>query len=617
MRQHASLPRLRNALFAAVLAMLCAPPAPAADIELPLELDLAIVEEALTAQLFTGADTKAELFHDSQSCNALTLSEPRVEGTASGQLRVTSRIEARIGLLLGGRCRLPVAWNGLIETFEDVRVTPGSDRVSFRVTDSNMLSSEDGSRKLPGMIWDWIKGQVHPRLSAITLDFGPALTELRSLIHDALPAELAERSAVASSLQLQGARANPESITVLLSMQAPSIPTVAARAGDTAPLSSAELAAWDDTWQAWDAFATWLIKDLAAPADPELRTELIALLMEARYELRQALAGERTGTDPVRSLFLSTWTRLAPLLRENALAIPGGRSLELAAFLSAGNALQALDNAAPQLGLALDSQTLRRLARLLAPSVSDDELAYSTAVDPELRTLLGLPAQLESEPLEGTTASGPFAWLIRPAHASSVSKSLVQLLTGWVPATADLDRYLLAMEQLLDESIAAERARGTVPSEFFPLYQDLVRATAWQESCWRQFVEEGGKVTPIRSSAGSVGLMQINQHVWRNIYDLEALQSNVGYNARAGSEILSHYLVDYAIKRGEHTVNDNIDDLARATYGVYNGGPRHLTRYRQGSRSAYLRGVDAAFWEKYQAIRSTGAAAVKQCYGAA
>jgi hypothetical protein len=616
MRQQSALPRLRGALCSALL-LACALPTAAADIELPLELDLAIVEEALAAQLFNGADRKAELFHDSKACNALTLSDPRVEGTEQGQLRLTSRFDARIGLLLGGRCRMPVAWSGLIETFEDVRVTPGSDRVSFRVTDSNMLSSEDGSRKLPGMLWDWIKDQVHPRLGAITLDFGPALTELRSLIHDALPTALEERNAVASSLQLRGAHARPGALTVVMSMRAPSVVVAELPAGDPAPLTEAELAAWDAAWQAWDAFATWLIKDLAAPADPELRAELLALLMEARYELRHALATDPAGRDPVRGLFLSTWTRLAPMLRENALAVPGGRSLELAAFISAGNALQALDEVAPQLGFTLDSQTLRRLARLLAPSVSDDELAYSTAVDPELRELLGLPPELAIESPEETAASGPFAWLIPTVHASTVSTSLVQLLTGWVPAAADLDRYLLAMEQLLDESIAAERARGTVPAEFFPLYQDLVRATAWQESCWRQFVAENGTVVPIRSSAGSVGLMQINQHVWRNIYDLEALQNNVGYNARAGSEILSHYLVDYAIKRGEHTVNGNVDDLARATYGVYNGGPRHLTRYRQGSRSAYLRSVDAGFWEKYQALRTTGASAVKQCYGGA
>ena len=109
MRQHPFLARLCNACHGAVLVLLCAASATATDIVLPLELDLAIVEEALAVQLFTGTDAKAELFHDSQSCNALTLSEPRVEGTESGQLRVTSCIEARIGLLLGGAaaCQSP------------------------------------------------------------------------------------------------------------------------------------------------------------------------------------------------------------------------------------------------------------------------------------------------------------------------------------------------------------------------------------------------------------------------------------------------------------------------------------------------------------------------------
>ena len=614
MRKPSQTLRQCHALCGILLALLCGRNVVAEEIQLPLELDLAIVEEALAAQLFTGEDRTAQLFHDAQSCNALTLSEPRVEGTEDGQLRITSRVDAKIGWPLAGRCRMPMAWSGSIETLEQALVLPGSDRVSFRVTDSNMLSAAEGSRKLPGMLWDWIKDQVHPRLGAVTIDFTPALTEFRSLLHAALPAELDERAAVASSLQLRGADAKPGTLTVHMSILTPSLPP-GLLAIHTDTLTEAELAAWDAAWQAWDGFATWLIKDLAAPADPELRAELLDLLLDARYELREALAADNHGRDPVRSLFLSTWSRLAPLLRSNTLAIPGSRGLELAAFVSAGNALQALDIAAPQLGFTLDSATLRRLARLLAPSVSDDELAYSTRVDPALRELLGLPPEPEIELPEEAAASGPFAWLIPSAHASSASKNLVQLLTGWVPANDDLDRYLLAMEQLLDESIAAERARGKVPAEFFPLYQDLVRATAWQESCWRQFIQQDGEIKPIRSSAGSVGLMQINQHVWRNLYDLDALKNNVGYNARAGSEILTHYLVDYAIKRGEHTVSGNADDLARATYAVYNGGPRHLTRYRKTTTNAYLRGVDEAFWKKYQAIRADGASAVKQCYG--
>ena len=49
----------------------------------------------------------------------------------------------------------------------------------------------------------------------------------------------------------------------------------------------------------------------------------------------------------------------------------------------------------------------------------------------------------------------------------------------------------------------------------------------------------------------------------------------------AGSEILIHYLRDYAIAKGEHTATGEIDNLARATYAVYNGGPGHLRRYRK------------------------------------
>jgi len=346
-----------------------------------------------------------------------------------------------------------------------------------------------------------------------------------------------------------------------------------------------------------------------------LRATLTEVLLEARHELRDALAAEEREEDPVRSLFLSTWARLAPLLRSTDLNLPGARSLELATFISAANALQALDTAAPHLGLTLDSNTLRRMARMLVPAVTEQELAYSSQVDPQLRQLLGLEPELALEPLEDTDAAGPFAWLIAPAWAAAVSPSLVKLLTHWIPAQNDLDRYLRTMEQLLDESIAAERKRGKVSDDYFDLYEDMVRATAWQESCWRQFVKSNGEIKPIQSSAGSVGLMQINQHVWRNIYDLDALRDNVGYNARAGNEILAHYLVDYAIKRGEHEVRGDIHDLARATYGVYNGGPRHLTRYRRDDTNAYLRGIDAAFWDKYEALRERGTEAVKGCYG--
>ncbi|MDO8863587.1 transglycosylase SLT domain-containing protein [Haliea sp. E1-2-M8] len=589
-------------------------PVLAAPIALPVSLDYAVVSDALSRQVFQGPEGRAELFRDNLDCNHLTLSDPQVSGAADGLLRLTTRVRARVGTPVAGRCLMPVAWNGSIETFKEALVAPGSGQVTFRVTDSNILSGDDGQRKMSGVAWNWVKNQVHPRLGAVSIDFGPTVSDLRALLRDALPAGQTEPGLNADSLNLQSAYAGPDALTVTFSVEAPTPPPDWVPAPEAA-LTPDELAAWDAAWQSWDAFATWLIKDLATPAEPELRATLAEILLETRHQLRDALAAESRAEDPVRGLFLSTWARLAPLLKSNALNLPAARSLELATFIGAADALQALDAAAPHLGLSLDKNTLRRMARMLVPTVTEEQLAYDSRVDPQLRQLLGLEPELELQPPEGTGEAGPFAWLIAPAEAAAVSPSLVKLLTGWIPEQNDLDRYLRAMEQLLDESIAAERKRGKVADDYFALYGNLVRATAWQESCWRQYVENKGEISPIQSSAGSVGLMQINQHVWRKIYDLDALQNNVGYNARAGNEILAHYLVDYALKRKEHEARGDIEDLARATYAVYNGGPSHLTRYRRDDTNAYLRGIDAAFWDKYQAIREQGADAVKQCYG--
>jgi hypothetical protein len=109
--------------------------------------------------------------------------------------------------------------------------------------------------------------------------------------------------------------------------------------------------------------------------------------------------------------------------------------------------------------------------------------------------------------------------------------------------------------------------------------------------------------------------MQVNQHVWRGAYDVRGLQGDVAYNARAGSEILLHYLRDYALARGEDRHPGGLGNLARATYAVYNGGPGHLTRYRATNPRRSLARIDQAFWEKYVAVRAGREMEVARCYG--
>jgi hypothetical protein len=199
------------------------------------------------------------------------------------------------------------------------------------------------------------------------------------------------------------------------------------------------------------------------------------------------------------------------------------------------------------------------------------------------------------------------------AFAAQIDPSLVHRLNTWIPQRREIDSYLQTMSRLLDAIVAGERDGEKIPDRFFPIYDPLLRATAWQESCWRQHIEREGEIETLRSSSGSVGMMQINMHVWRGVYDIDEIQANVGYNARAGNEILVHYFVDYAIKKDEHGITGDEDNLVRATYAIYNGGPSHLRRYREAKTSASLKKIDTAFWAKYQAIKEEGALAVRPC----
>ena len=602
----------------ACLALL-ALPAWAVPLEIPVSLDYRILEQELRQQVFSGPGSTVQVYADQLNCNVVTLADPKVSGTDDGRVRVVASMQARVGTVIGNTCGFATAWNGVVETLHTASVDPIASRATFPVTGSSLKGADGGEAILPPYVQGMLEEPVNSRLGNLALDLAPALDGVSEAL-DAMTVEggVVEPEvmrALLSTLRLAEVRPSNAALVAILALDVPDAPPDFEPQAQ-APLTEPELAAWDDAWQAWDAFATWTIKTLALSAGPELTAALADTLLEARYDLRNALTSDERNRDPVRALFLQTWERLAPLVEDLQLAVPGGQALRYATFVSAGNALQALDQLAPHIGFRLDRDSLRSLARALVPGVTDYELRYDTAVDPELRTVLGLPAEFEMEEVE-PGASGPLetvlTWLFRDALATAIDPELVGRLNSWIPERNEIDSYLETMAELLDAISAAERARGKVPSEHLATYDTLLRATAFTESCWRQYVERGGTIKPISSSAGSVGLMQINVHVWRGIYEVDTLHSDIGYNARAGNEILVHYLVDYAIRKGEGEATGVPDSLARATYGVYNGGPRHLTRYRNPNASASLKHIDDTFWTKYRAIQTEGLPAVKRC----
>jgi len=585
-----------------------------APVEVPLNIPYALVRAQLAERVFIEPNETLHALSDASGCNRLKLSAPRVEGAPAGGMQVAMQVEARGGTPVpGGSCLLPFTWQGTVILRESARVANTPTAIAFRIIDSDIRDPSGKKETVPGVMWGWVKKYVHPRIEAFTFELAPLLGSSRELLNNALAGAPDFAAVSASSLHIARADGGHEALVATLAFTLPEVNAAALPPLPHAPLTAAELMAWDQQWQAWDAFATWLIKTVAVGATPSLREALSATLLEARYELRDALANDAVAADPVRTLFVHAWERLTPLLNEAQLAAPGEAALRYLALINAGDALRALDTAGTQIGLRFDQATLRQLARLLLPEVTDEALAFSGAPDPALRELLGLPPEFLS--VEQVPRQRDWMrWLIADAEAGEVDAASIARLNRWLPGDADLDAYLATLDAMLGDIAQQEQARGKVQTPFIEIYRTLLRATAWQETCWRQYIKESGRIEPLRSSAGSIGLMQINQHVWRGVYDLNKLAGDIGYNARAGNEILVHYLVDFAIKKKEHEVTGDPHNLARAAYAVYNGGPGHLRRYRDPKEQRGLREIDAAFWKKYQALRAKGVSAVKQCY---
>jgi hypothetical protein len=607
-------------LSAAACLLALVSPARGREVRVPLRLDAKFLRQALMAQVFTEAGGTARVWDDGTGCNYLVLSAPAVDIEA-GRVRVTSPGEARIGTALGGSCLLLLDWTGTVEVFEEPRLDESAPVIRFAVVDSE-LRGENHRKGVTGTLWDWVKRYVHPRIAVLTIDLRPALREVRSLLPLVLPSDDVERTRrLVDSVSISEVHTSGDRLVATLQLSPPEPPTAGpggARAGPAPEptFSPEELRQWEAHWQHWDAFLTFVLEQAAGDSDtPELREALLEVLLDARYDILGALAPTRPGQpDPVPALFVRTWKRLAPVLRRVSARLPSEQALRYLSFIAAADALRAIEELGPQSGLDISADGLRRLARMIAPGAAEDPVAYSLDVDPRLRRLFGFGEPLPPPADNPDVDLG--AWLIARAWAGDeLPAGLVSRLNHWVPSAGDVDRYLPLVRDLLHFTADRAVAKFGLEDRFHELFHATVLATAWQESCWRQFVEIGGRLSAIRSAAGSVGIMQVNLHVWRGFYDAAGLQKDISYNANAGSEILLRYLRDQAIAKGEHKASGGVDNLARATYAVYNAGPAQLRRYRRAKVPARVRRVDDAFYRKYRTIRRGDELAVAECYG--
>jgi hypothetical protein len=580
--------------------VLSASGAAAGRLEIPLRIPLDPVRQAISTQL-AASSARPNVIYREGPCRYLNLETPQLDAF-DGQLRFVSPGAAALGVELFGNCQNGAVWRGTMQ----LTLVPWLDaagRLRLRIVDSRLTNAAGARAPAAGFIWDLSKRYLHPRLERFSYDIGASRALLQEIMRSAAPpAHSAELEVALTQLEVLEPRVETSHIVVPIAIDLPDAWLTAPppAAAPSAPLTEAELEALDQALQPWDAFLAYSIKQIALDnEDSVLRKRLFTLLLESRYQLSAILSGDATTAgDPVRTLFLDAWSELRSILADARYAL----------FLDAGDALMALDRAAPGLGMTLSVDGLRQLARSLRPGATDDPLTYDWAVDPQLGRLF----DVEDIPKPEPSPPGR-SWLdlfITSAHAAAATTEK-PALDRWVPTRTELAAYETRVGDLLRKTSALELRRANLAAPYDQIYHHLMPATALIESCWRQYELRAGKVSYLRSAAGSVGIMQINQRVWRGFYDVERLRWDTAYNTRAGAQILMRYIKDYAIPYAERT--GDLNHVPRAAYAVYNAGPRAVGRFNKVPRHPREERVDERLWTLYEGIASGGRADLRSC----
>jgi hypothetical protein len=588
---------------------------------LPVTLDYPFIRSLLVHQLYNLPGERTVIIDKAEEdCVHIELWKPEVSRELS-MIKVGSNIKIRAGIPIVGTCMGLFEWEGYIEVLQNLVLDEKLWQARFETVDSRLYNVDRKPATIAGRFWDIVKTHVHPYLNQTSIELALPLREMKTFLPLVFRPE--ERQRVdhwLDTLKLGKVRIEESAVKVHILMD---VETITRPLDSAVQLSPSEIERLSRAWEDWDAFLVFEIEALIGqPVTDSERASLLEMLLENRHEFLQAISQKTIGTDLVRQQFIRTWQRLSQVLRKHLVNQKSHSSFSYLAFFTASDALVALDMLGPSLGLEVSRDGLVRLARLLSKDLTDPTLTYSYSVDVGLRKFLGLGPPLDdagptsnvqepkpSKDLEkGTTLDDRQSWLgdflFPRAWAAEGHLNRRDQLRHWIPPAGNAVIYIERVRNVLEGAADNILATHLLAEEYHPFLRRLVLSTAWQESCWRQFTTQEGKLNYLVSyNQSSVGLMQINERVWRGIYRVESLRWNITYNAKAGCEILDLYLRTFALKEIKPESAADFDTIARVTYAMYNGGPGQLKEFSKRHNTNRLYKSDRLFWEKYTAAK--------------
>src|ERR1700683_4982331 len=258
-------------IIVAVAIFLARPaPAHASQVRIPLTIDYLTLREAIKQQLYTAPGGRAELWNGTSECQYLYAENPEfARATAGGSATVQLETSNSLGLgvAMGSQCLNAVQWSGIVQALGVPYIARGP-QIKFHFTDLNLFDSAHQKTAIVSQGFDLIKSDLIPRLDDFSYDLNPAVTQLDAMITDSIHAD----------------------IRAPLVMTVPAVAAPAALPGSASPPTPAELQAFQDSLDQWDAFLAFSIKQLgSAGGDQQFRNQLLQILLDSRYRLVNAL----------------------------------------------------------------------------------------------------------------------------------------------------------------------------------------------------------------------------------------------------------------------------------------------------------------------------------------
>ena len=617
-------------------------------ISFPLQLDYPFLRTLLIHSAFTDPGQTMVVTDPDNDCQRISLSNPHFT-SENNLLRIEAAVHMKGGTRMGGHCLFSIEWNGYLVAHMKPHINPGNWRLSFDTVDSVLLDKNHRPDSLVGHLWKLFKGPVMANMGQIHIPVDEPIEELKPFLLSAVPeADRPSVKAMLASLRPGAVVAEPEALKIQVLADLETTPATG-KPPAPAALSPEELDAFIETWETWDSFLVQTLMSLQGmPLTIEERETLLTVLLDTRYRFITELeAGAPSSSgDFVRAQFVDAWEKLSPIFKDHLSRQPSSNSWGYLAFFSASDALAALDKLGPVINIEISRNGFIRLARMLSENKAL-VLQYNMLVDPGLRKLLGMdpPPEItdpafdeklfeQEDPEPETEAENPptsmtvpqwfilgltraltpgICWAIKPGASPSLND-----LRQWLVTKDNMETHIQKVKAILEAATKKNVIKNSIPESYLQMVQDAVYATAWQESCFRQFIIDNNKLTYILSyTKTSVGMMQINERVWRGMYDIEHLRWDIRYNAAAGIDILNMYFKKYALTKMKSLKGKDVldnDGLACSLYALYNTGPGGFSGYVKSRSTGNFSKIDNHFKEKYTWVKNGQWDRLRDCF---